>query len=299
MNDLAIDYFLIVAKNKSFSKTARELYISQPAISRQISALERELGFTLFDRTNKQTTLTEIGELYYGFFTEYKAGLERTMKKACEINAHQSGSVTVGCLSGWDLSGFIPKIISGFSAHYPNITLTIENYNFSGLVSALNQGDLDCIISIENSLASLRDVNIQPLAKVPRVLLYSSRHSLAGSASVTPADFRNETFLVPQEKGEGGAQEVVRTSMAGYGFVPKMKTVPNIESMLSGVQNGLGVAVSDYWSRERSNDAFRYLMLDTEHMIGLAWSKSNKNSAIPAFVNEITMLFTDGEGLKK
>lgn len=293
MNDLAIDYFLIVARNKSFSKTARELFISQPAISRQISALEHELGFTLFDRTNKQTTLTEIGELYYRLFVEYKESLIRTRQAASEINARLKGQVTLGCLSGWDLSAFIPKMVDSFFGHFPNITVSVVNHSFGDLTGALMRGELDCILSIESSLGNLKEVSIQPLIRVPMVILYSTNHRLGRKSNPVPEDFRDETFLVPTDREMMTAQESVKASMIAYGFTPKMKIVPNIESMLSGVQNGLGVAISDLWSRERSNKAFRSVLLDTQHVICLAWSKANRNSAIPAFVNEITRLFAD------
>ena len=61
MNDLQIDYFLAVARHLSFTKAARELFVSQPAISRQILALEEELGYTLFERTNKSVHMTKAG----------------------------------------------------------------------------------------------------------------------------------------------------------------------------------------------------------------------------------------------
>ena len=63
MNDLQIDYFIAVARNLSFTKTAEEMYVSQPAISRQISHLEEELGYPLFDRSKKTTQLTPAGEI--------------------------------------------------------------------------------------------------------------------------------------------------------------------------------------------------------------------------------------------
>ena len=67
MNDLQIDYFMAVATNLSFTKTSEELFVSQPAISKQISLMEKELGVKLFIRNNKKTTLTKAGELYYEF----------------------------------------------------------------------------------------------------------------------------------------------------------------------------------------------------------------------------------------
>ena len=55
MNDLQIDYFMAVATNSSFTKTSEELFVSQPAISKQIALLERELGVKLFIRNNRRT----------------------------------------------------------------------------------------------------------------------------------------------------------------------------------------------------------------------------------------------------
>ncbi|MFR5117879.1 MAG: LysR family transcriptional regulator [Eubacterium sp.] len=58
MNDLEIEYFLAAARNMSFSRAAQELFVSQPAISRQILALEQELGCPLFERLNRGIMLT-------------------------------------------------------------------------------------------------------------------------------------------------------------------------------------------------------------------------------------------------
>ena len=62
MNDLQIDYFMAVGTNLSFTKTSQELYVSQPAISKQIKLMEEELGVRLFYRNNKKTELTEAGK---------------------------------------------------------------------------------------------------------------------------------------------------------------------------------------------------------------------------------------------
>ena len=68
MNDLQIEYFLAAARNMSFSRAAQELFVSQPAISRQILALEQELGCPLFERLNRGIMLTVNGEMFYEFF---------------------------------------------------------------------------------------------------------------------------------------------------------------------------------------------------------------------------------------
>ena len=69
MNDLQIDCFLAVARNLSFTKAASELYISQPAVSRQIAALEDKLGFVLFDRSKRNIKLTKSVN-YFNLFSK-------------------------------------------------------------------------------------------------------------------------------------------------------------------------------------------------------------------------------------
>ena len=77
MNDLQIEYFLAAARNMSFSKAAQELFVSQPAISRQILALEQELGCPLFERLNRGIVLTGGGSLLSGLeeLIEEKTGI--------------------------------------------------------------------------------------------------------------------------------------------------------------------------------------------------------------------------------
>lgn len=101
MNDLQIDYFLAVADSGSFTRAAQKFYISQPAISRVISALERELGFPLFDRTNRRTTLTSAGKLFYEAFCQSKQLIAAAVQAAQSINSDESGTTNWGFYRGW------------------------------------------------------------------------------------------------------------------------------------------------------------------------------------------------------
>ena len=70
MTSLQVRYFLHLCGTKSISETARQLFVAQPAVSKQIAALERELGTELFVRTNRGVELTPAGACYYDFFSE-------------------------------------------------------------------------------------------------------------------------------------------------------------------------------------------------------------------------------------
>ena len=80
MNSLQIQYFLTVTEQKSFTEAARILFITQPAISKQIRLLEQELGAVLFERGKKTVCLTFAGQAFYDYFTQCNFQLELLQK---------------------------------------------------------------------------------------------------------------------------------------------------------------------------------------------------------------------------
>ena len=296
MTSQQVEYFLAVARNLSFTKAAEELYVTQPAISRQISALEADLGFSLFDRASRKTALTAEGELFYRFFQNCSDAFATTVLEARELTGSQIGSVSMGHLSGWNLSGFLPKLISQFNAAYPNVSVGIESRGFKSLLSALRNDKVDVILTLDVTIDRDPDWAIQPLTEIPRILLYPASRQRTDGERMSPADFKNDTFYVVSDEEVPRASEFVRGYCAPYGFEPRIRTVPNIESMLTAIQNGMGVTIMDSWQRDRTNDEFRYLTLNSSHLVSLAWRKSNSNPAIPLFVNEITLLFHNQPG---
>ena len=289
MNDLQIDYFLAVADSGSFTRAAQKFYISQPAISRVISALERELGFPLFDRTNRRTTLTSAGKLFYEAFCQSKQLIAAAVQAAQSINSDESGTIQLGLLSGLDFSSLILNLDERFARTYPNITMNTVFSDFQELRNSLENGRADAILTIEDSLPRMPQAQTRILAESFRLLLYAKRHPLAGNDGLTPWDFRAERFLVVMDENPH-AGDLVTQYCAPYGFSPRLLTVPNIDSLVAGVQNLQGVAIVDGWSRERTNAAFGYLPLNSANRIVLAWLPTCSNPLFPLFLNELTLL---------
>ncbi len=296
MTSQQIEYFLAVARNLSFTKAAEELYVTQPAISRQVSALEADLGFTLFDRASRKTALTAEGELFYRMFSDFADHFTATMQQAKELTGSKIGSVSFGHLSGWNLSGFLPKLISRFNTAYPNVSVNIESRGFKNLLSSLRNDKVDVILTLDVTIDRDPDWAIQPLTEIPRILLYPEARQREDGTRMTPTDFKDDVFFVVSDEEVPRASEFVRSYCAPYGFEPKIRTVPNIESMLTVVQNGIGVAIMDTWQRDCTNSGLHYIPLNSSHLVSLAWRKSNSNPAIPLFINEITLLFHNQPG---
>lgn len=291
-----VEYFLAVARNLSFTKAAEELYVTQPAISRQVSALEADLGFTLFDRTSRKTALTAEGKLFYRFFQSFADELSSVMQQARALAGVQKGSVSLGFLSGWNLSGFLPKILDRFKDIYPNVAVSVESRGFKELLTNLRTDKVDVILTLDVTIDRDPDLAIQPLTRIPRILLYPANHLKAGQELLTPLDFKDDVFWVVDDNEVPRAAEFVQMYCAPYGFLPKISTMPNTESVLAALQNGMGVAILDIWQRDCTNDVFRYVTLDSSHLVSLAWRKGNANPAIPLLINEITLLFYSQPG---
>ena len=280
MNDLQIDYFMAVATNLSFTKTAEELYVSQPAISRQISLLEKELGARLFVRSNQKTELTDVGRLYFDLFARYKADLMTTRLQAAQIMGQSRGEIRVGFLEGWDLFNFIPPMIERFKAEYPESDAVIECCGVKEITKSLMTDSMDIAVTMKNSVEKHMGFDIRDAAQIGKLLLFSSGHPLAGKEDLSPADFRNDTFFAPWQIADKLIIEAINSYTRPYGFVPELRFVKNHESMVTCVRNNMGVAIIDEWVWARNADDLCTVPLSSSDTISIVRLKEKKQAQV-------------------
>ena len=270
MNDLMIDYFMAVATNKSFTKTSEELYVSQPAISKQIAQLEKELGTKLFNRNNQRTELTETGKLYYNFFSKYKSELINTRIEADRIMQQNKGIIRVGFLEGWDLFNIIPEMTKQFSEKYPESEIVINCCGIKELSTLLLTDSLDVIVTFKNSIEKFNEMICADVNEVNKILIFSSNHPLAGTEHLTPLDFKRETFFAPWEIVDKLIIESIADYLRPYGFAPDIRFVRNHESMVTCVRNNMGVAIMDEWNWAKDAADIRYIPIKAKDTVSIA-----------------------------
>ena len=249
MNDLQIDYFMAVATNLSFTKTSEELFVSQPAISRQIAQLEKELGAKLFRRNNQRTELTEVGRLYFDLFSRYKAEFVNTRIRADHILGKDKAVMRVGFLEGWDLFNIIPPMMESYKALYPDSEVVINCCGIKELATGLLTDSLDIVVTMKNSVIRHSEFECRDVAEAGKILIFSARHPLAskGRDALTLKDFSEETFLAPWEIEDRMINEVISGYTRPYGFIPDVRFVKNHESTITCVRNNMGVTIADEW----------------------------------------------------
>ena len=158
MNLNQIKYFLVAAQCLSFTKAANQLYITQPALSRQIQMMEEELGVILFLRTSRKMQLTPAGVILKERFKNIYDDYNLAVAKARSAYQGLSGELNVGILEGTYVGDLFPNVLQYFSDHYPNVDVRINSYSFGNLIDGINSGELDVIITLKFDIENLADV---------------------------------------------------------------------------------------------------------------------------------------------
>lgn len=201
-----IRYFQSVVRNNSFSEAAEECHISQSAISQQIQALERELGFYLLERKNRKFTLTPAGEYFYKKSLVLIADYEQMCREAGKLAQDDKATLVIGylrCYSGQEFH----LALAEFSEKYPDVSVKIEYGNHEELYGLLRTGGVDLVLNDQRRAFSDEYVNLI-LTAGKEYIEISSRNPIASLPSITPQELKNiPCILVSSREQRENEQE--------------------------------------------------------------------------------------------
>ncbi len=233
-------YVYAVYSEKSFSKAAEKLYISQPGLSAMVKKVETRLGVPLFYRNTRQVELTEYGK-------EYIAVVERIMEMEdayesylADVRNIHTGHITIG--SNCICSAFVlPKMIRRFKEMYPQIQIELREGNPDHLEGMIKDGELDLIL--DNYPVDGSAYETQPL--LTERLLVAVPEDLAGSQLLQHPDFRDFRefqWIIPHKGNDTRSrfEELCREAA----IEPKiMFEVDQLMTAFHIAANGLGIAL--------------------------------------------------------
>ena len=289
-----INCFMEVARCQSFSKAASHLYISQPAISKQVSMLEKSLGVTLFDRTYNAAQLTQVGKLFYEHFQKSSVEFNALLAEARQITTGHAGNLRLGCLDGWDLSEFFPKMHAVISNKHPNIQLHLNGYNHTQVLDALFQGDIDVAVTLGITLQGQPEFSFREFTSGKTVVLFSSLHPLAQKENLSLLDFKDEPFFVisPQAGSYNPMEQLTLDVCEAAGFTPRIERTTSSASVLLRLQGGRGVQITCDWTGACKLPLYRMLYLDYRLGISAVWMENRQNPAKHVFISELLSHFS-------
>ena len=180
MTERELLYVKTVADEKSLSKAAHKLFLTQPSLSVCIQKIEATLGVKLFKRTNSGLLLTFAGERYYQIATDILKIYSDFQIEVSDINNLRKGRITVG-ITVYLATYMLPIILPAFKEQCPNIEVFIVEKNSTELDKALASGEIDFSIMHTfpfNEHANSPSADIYPLFKDPLVLVTKKNHPL-------------------------------------------------------------------------------------------------------------------------
>ena len=185
-----MDVFIQVVDSGSFSEAARRIGISQPSVSRQVNALEAELGVRLLQRSTRRLSLTEAGEVYYRQSRQIQRDVIEAGNSISAFKDTPSGLLKIGAPVGWTEINIAPYLAE-FMSIYPDIELDIQ---CTDAMQDIVENRLDLVLRVGPLLDS--SYVAQPYGKVELVLCASGQYFSQYGQPVMPSDLTQHNCIV-------------------------------------------------------------------------------------------------------
>ena len=194
-----LTYFLAAAQTQNFRKAAEMCLVAQPALSRQIAALEAELGIELFRRVKQRVVLTAAGQEFAEYARRAMDQLQQGQQAMARLQDGQHGTVEIGCVEPLT-TAFLPAIFPAFHKRYPRIQLKVRVDHTDALLKLIEQGELDLGL-IFNPDVRPEVIVVKELFRQPLQVMVAANHPLAQAprTALTLAQIQREPLFLLRE----------------------------------------------------------------------------------------------------
>jgi len=189
-------YFCAVARHGTFTRASEVEHVAQPSLSQQILKLEAELGARLFDRLPRSARLTVFGKAFLPKAERILRELEEARTELLEMAGNEKGEVAVGIIP--TIAAYLlPKLLNGFAARHPLITVKIIEDITPTLVQRLHDGTID--MAVVALPIRGRELASEELFQEKFYAVVPEKHRRASRASISLAELNREPFLLLKE----------------------------------------------------------------------------------------------------
>jgi DNA-binding transcriptional LysR family regulator len=235
-------YFIAVAEEKSFSRAAKRLHVSQPPLSTHVKSLERSLGVRLLDRNNRGAVLTPAGRMFYDEVRSVFRRLEQACIKARNAGQGDVGTLSVGFVSIADY-GILPPALKRFRERFPNVDVELHELTTDAQIEEIRAGRLHLGIALgpvdEADLAFETVLLERLLLAVP-----TARRLFKAEGSVRLKAVSGESFIIPPRDVAPGLFDVIVGECRANGFAPRISQhARQMQTVIGLVASGMGIAL--------------------------------------------------------
>ena len=259
-------YFQSVADSLSFSKAAKECFVSQTAISRQIRQLEQEMDLRLFDRDTTHVTLTSAGRYFFQQAQQITAQLRQAVETAQQIDRASACQLVLAAPTVFEQWAAAP-LLHGLRQRHPEASLSVVQGARTSLINDLVEANLDVLLALDFDMPSLDGLRVDVLSTHHAVWLLPAGHPLAGQAAIAPQQLRSESFIMTRESPTAPTIDRIGAYLHRLGLenVAHLQA-DSLSSAFLMVQAGLGVMIVPSGMEDLFPYGLRCVSID-----GLAW----------------------------
>ena len=251
--------FESVARHLSYTKAAKELYLSQPAVSMQIKQLEENAGLPLLQQIGKKTFLTEAGAEMYHYARSIARELEEVGAIMEQLKGLESGALEITVAT--TANAFATRMLAMFKKKHEGVSISLGVTNRERLLRQLADNEKD--IAIMGRPPKDEDLIAESFAENPLVVVAAHDHPLASKKAISLKTLQDEIFVV-REQGSG-----TRTAMQRFFEQHDMEITSSMEmneneAIKQAVQAGMGLGIVSLHTLELELETKRLVILDVE-----------------------------------
>jgi|SRR5215211_1587832 len=277
-------YFTAVAEEGHVGHAAARLFISQPALSQQIRALEEQVGVPLFTRHARGVELTEAGRVLLGEAREVLARAERLEDAVEELARGEREGLRIGVPPGLD-ARLLPGLLASLREDHPDAAIEVRELTTPDQLDSLNAGSLDLGLvrePIDDRRLSRRTLLVEPLgASLP------ATHPLAGRESLTLRELAAELFVCFPRPWAPSLHDVLVNALRERGIEARFEDSEQLSTTVGKVAAGEGVTLSaPAWLEDVPGIVWRPLTdPHIEVRTAAAWRAANRSPLLKALVD--------------
>jgi DNA-binding transcriptional LysR family regulator len=283
-------YFAVVAEELNIGRAAERLHIVQPALSRQMQALEGELEVALFDRLPRGIRLTPAGEQLALDAQRILRDVADTVDRLMRTGRGELGVLTIGFVDTMSWGGIVPATMRALQCDHPGIALRTVAMSSVEQQAAIRDGRLDAGFCFYRDLEDAAITGI-PVLRDDIVLAVPARSALAQRASVSLADLTDEPFVWFPRTSAPRFHEDLMAACRVRGLVPHVAHYgASAVSILGLVGAGLGIAFEPQSTRYRKPESVTLVPIDDLTLavtMDLAWRLDNNAPALSILVDVV------------
>jgi DNA-binding transcriptional LysR family regulator len=278
-------YFVAVATELNFSRAAEGLWIAQPALSKQIADLEREIGTPLLHRTKRVVRLTAAGEVFLDHARAILAASEQAKEDALRASRGETGRLSIGFFAA-PMMYLLPELIRQFREASPEVAIHMREMTPDQQLVALESGEID--LAFTRPLPEGHpQIETKTLFSEPFFAVVPASHALGSRSRVHLANLSREPFVLLDRPAAPGLYDHVVAACLACDYSPRIvQTADLMATVLTLVAAGQGISIVPDGVRNLRREQVVFLPLSPAIKpipLVMAWRKSALSPPVTAF----------------